>query len=301
MTSFTIDETSIPPLTGKVAVITGGSSGIGYAAARILATKGAHVHILDLNEPTDQGYANDGKMTFHRCDISNWFQLRTKFDEIGRVDLAFANAGVSEETDYFTDSYGIDGLLEEPTYSVLSVNLRAVLNFVKLASSVMKRTGTAGSIVITTSATAYAPEQSLPVYSAGKLALVGLIRALRSVLIRDNITINGVAPAATITNLLPPHLAAPIIAQRLPVSSPEFVGLALVHAATASQLRRVESYGKETEEAKWVAERWNGRVTLTLGPTYTELEEPLADLRGFWFGHQNLELTRKQQAATDFR
>lgn len=134
-----------------------------------------------------------------------------------------------------------------------------------------------------------------------ELQLVGLIRALRSVIVQDNITINGVAPAATITSLLPAHLAAPIMAQGLPVSSAHFVGLALVHSATASQSRRVEVYGKETEVQKWTTERWNGRVILTLGETYTELEEPIADLRSFWFGRENLELTRKQQAATDFR
>ena len=128
-----------------------------------------------------------------------------------------------------------------------------------------------------------------------------MIRALRSVIIKDNITLNGVAPAATITNLLPQHLAAPIIAQGLPVSSAHFVGLALVYSATAQQPRRVEAYGKETEAEKWTMERWNGRVILTLGDSYTELEEPIADLRSFWFGRRNLELTRLQQAATDFR
>jgi hypothetical protein len=65
----------------------------------------------------------------------------------------------------------------------------------------------------------------------------------------------------------------------------------------------VEAYGKETEEEKWTngKGRWNGRVILTLGTEYTEMEEPLADLRPFWFGRENLKMTRLQQAATDFR
>ncbi len=128
-----------------------------------------------------------------------------------------------------------------------------------------------------------------------------MIRALRSVVVKDGITINGVAPAATLTKLLPEHLAAPIIAMGLPVSTSDFVGLALVHSATAHQRRRVEVYGKETEKEVWTQERWNGRVILTLGECYTEIEEPLADLRPFWFGQENLRLTRLQQAATDFR
>ena len=74
-----------------------------------------------------------------------------------------------------------------------------------------------------------------------------------------------------------------------------------MYAATANQDRRVEAYGQEEEGSKWRTERWNGRVILTLGESYTEIEEPIADLRRFWFGNENLRLTRQQQAATDFR
>ncbi|KEY74793.1 hypothetical protein S7711_09842 [Stachybotrys chartarum IBT 7711] len=81
----------------------------------------------------------------------------------------------------------------------------------------------------------------------------------------DGITVNGVAPAATLTGLLPPHLAAPVRVQGLPISSSHFVGLALVYAATAYQDRRVEVYGKEGENSKYRRESWNGRLILTLG------------------------------------
>lgn len=86
----------------------------------------------------------------------------------------------------------------------------------------------------------------------------------------------------------------------LPVSTAEFVGIALVHAATAYQARRVEVYGKQGEAEVWTEERWNGRVTVTLGESYAEVEEPLSDLKPYWFGRENLRLTRLQQAATDF-
>ena len=128
-------------------------------------------------------------------------------------------------------------------------------------------------------------------------------------IIRDGITINGVAPAATITNLLPAHLAAPIMGQGLPVSDARFVGLALVYSAVAKEDRRVQAYGKDKDKGHETAfgtgssdgHRWNGRVILTMGTTYTEIEEPTADLRPFWFGWDNARLTRRQQAATDFR
>ncbi|KAL9123056.1 MAG: hypothetical protein Q9187_000383 [Circinaria calcarea] len=301
MTSLIIEESCIPRLDGKVAIITGGASGIGYATAKILATSGAKVHILDLNLPDESDNRGTLQLEFIRCNVANWSELRLAFQKIGHVDMAFANAGISEETDYFQDRFEDNGLLAEPAYPVLDVNLRAVINFVKLSWSVMRRDGTRGSIVITTSATAYAPEQSLPVYAAAKLALVGLVRALRSTIIRDGITINAVAPAATITNLLPAVLAKPIIAAGLPVSSAHLVGLALVYSATAKETRRVQAYGKDKEEEDEREGRWNGRVILTLGNRYTELEEPISRLRGEWFGKNNLEDTRMQQAMTDFR
>jgi NAD(P)-dependent dehydrogenase (short-subunit alcohol dehydrogenase family) len=132
-----------------------------------MARKGAKVYILDLNEPTEPA----PELHFRKVNVASWAELRAVFAEAGHVDYAFANAGVSEETNYFADTFDAEGNLQEPTYAVLDVNLRGVLNFVKLAWSTMRKNGTAGSIVITTSATAYAPEQSLPVYASGKIAV----------------------------------------------------------------------------------------------------------------------------------
>lgn len=141
-----------------------------------MACHGARaVHILDLNPPDDQSYLQHSTIHFHQCNVASWEGLRQKFQEIGDVHLAFANAGISEHNDYFQDELDDDGLLLEPKYDqLINVNLRAVINFVKLSWSAMRRQGTGGSIVITTSATAYAPEQSLPVYAGAKLAVSGV-------------------------------------------------------------------------------------------------------------------------------
>lgn len=106
------------------------------------------------------------------------------------------------------------------------------------------------------------------------------------------------APAATITKLLPQELAQPLIANGLPVSSAHFVGLAIVYSAVASQQDRAEAYGKDIGAG---AGKWNGRTILTLGEDYTELEEPISRLRMEWFGATNLKLTRRQQIITDSR
>ena len=102
------------------------------------------------------------------------------------------------------------------------------------------------------------------------------------------------------TPLIPAEFTEPIIKAGLPLSSAEFVALALVYSATAGEARCVEPYGKDRFKSGTIIERrWNGRVVLTLGDRYTELEEPIADLRPAWFGEENTRLTWEQQAATD--
>lgn len=113
-----------------------------------------------------------GPIHFHQCDVTSFRSLLAIFTSLAHIDIAIANAGVSQECDYFTDTFAPDGSLEEPAYNVIDVNYRAVLNFVKLSLHAFRQQEPkGGSIVITSSATAYSPEQSLPVYSATKLAV----------------------------------------------------------------------------------------------------------------------------------
>ncbi|KAM0231944.1 hypothetical protein ACHAPO_008243 [Fusarium lateritium] len=298
MTTLQIQEKDIPDLSGKKAVVTGGSSGIGWATANILANKGAQIYVLDQQEPDSPVHHG---ITYLHCDICQWSDIVAALKTVGTFHIAVANAGVSEDADCLNDTFDDNGDLVEPVYKVIDVNLRGTLNFVKLAMHSMKKNSVEGSIVITSSATAYLAEQSLPVYSATKAALINFVRAMRSTLRDSGITITSVAPAATITKLLPPDLAAPIIAAGLPVSSAHFVGLAVAYSATASEQQKVQAYGKDTEEWKRSPGRWNGRTILTLGDRYTELEGPISAGRELWFGKENVSETRMQQAATDFR
>lgn len=174
MTSLHFTINDIPDLHGKRVIISGASAGIGLAAAEIFATKGAWVLNLDLNPPEKESQApKNGTIEYRHCDVSSWEQLTAAFQYAGNIDIAVANAGICEETNYFEDTFdGVTGNLIEPKYRVLDVNIRAVCNFTKLAlSHFRKHPERAGSIVINSSATAYAPEQSLPVFSASKLAV----------------------------------------------------------------------------------------------------------------------------------
>jgi hypothetical protein len=114
-------------------------------------------------------------------------------------------------------------------------------------------------------------------------------------------TINGVAPAATISKLLPGNLAAPIKSAGAPISSAFHVGLAVAYAAVARQARSVELYGRDDPIKVASPGRWNGRVIVTLGDTWTEVEESIAGARPHWFGEYNTEKTALQQKLTDLR
>lgn len=169
-------------------MLAGGASGIGLAAARIFANQGAQVHVLDI-VPIDEtfdiyeipGQQSDlsqqlpatpaGSIHFRQCDITNWKSLRDTFLSFTHIDIAVANAGVSQDLDYFTDVLDELGQLQEPAHRVVDVNFRSVLNFTKLSLRQFQKQEPGSSLVITTSATAYSPEQSLPVYSATKLAV----------------------------------------------------------------------------------------------------------------------------------
>ena len=86
-----------------------------------------------------------------------------------------------------------------------------------------------------------------------------------------------------------------------PISSAEHVGLALAFSATAIQANQVEAYGRDTPDMVNAKGKWNGRTILTLGDTWTEIEEPLAKLRTQWLGSYQTEKTAWQQVLTDMR
>ncbi|KAK4186491.1 hypothetical protein QBC35DRAFT_437104 [Podospora australis] len=304
---FQIDENLIPSLEGKTAIVTGGSSGIGLSTSLLLSHKGCtKVFIFDLVEPE---CPLPPSVHFLRVDVSKWEQLRAAFDSITHVDIAFANAGVQEESSFFVDTYDEKGRLKAPDCKeVIDTNIRGTLSFVKLAWSAMRRSRSVegGSIVITTGMEGYLGSGMGCVYAASKAALIGLVRSLRSIMPQDGITINAVAPGPTVTGkIFPQHLATPLLKLGVPVNSADAVALAMVYSATARQKRRVEAYGKEKEgdiyQAAVGMERWNGRIIMVQGETYVEVEESLSDLRPFWMGRENLGWVRMGQAACDFR
>src|SRR5687768_7504792 len=87
-------------LDQKVAVITGGGSGIGRAITELFAKQGAHVHILDLDiqnatKTVTQVESEGGKATAHNCNVTNQKEVIALFEKIGSVDILVNNAGIA--------------------------------------------------------------------------------------------------------------------------------------------------------------------------------------------------------------
>jgi NAD(P)-dependent dehydrogenase (short-subunit alcohol dehydrogenase family) len=165
----------------KVAIITGGASGIGRAVARQLALSGATVVVADIQGEQAKTWAGElaaagGKATGVRIDVADAAAVQRLVDETvsqhGRLDYMFNNAGI-----------GIIGELRDQSLEawgrLLDVNLRGVINGVTAAYQVMLRQKS-GHIVNTSSLSGLVPTPGLTAYATTKHALIGLSTSLRA-------------------------------------------------------------------------------------------------------------------------
>lgn len=149
-------------------MVTGGSNGIGLAAAKMFSSHGAFATIADLS-PALEPVPNS---TFAVCDVTNWESIIAAFETAvhkhGRVDALIANAGVGEVEDFFLDTLDATGKLKQPRHTVLDVNLSGAMNCVKVAIHYMRQQERGGTIVLTASTAGYVGEKGLPAYTAAK-------------------------------------------------------------------------------------------------------------------------------------
>lgn len=193
-------------LSGKVAIITGGDSGIGRATAVLFAREGAKVGILykDNNEAEDAEATlslmeEEGAECFAKYgDVGNKGVgeafVAEAVERFGKLDVVVNNAAEQHYQEELTD------ISEEQMERTFRTNIFGYFHVTQAALPYLKR---GSSIICTTSVTAYRGQETLLDYSSTKGAILAFVRALSSNLAGEGIRVNGVAPGPIWTPLIP--------------------------------------------------------------------------------------------------
>ncbi|WP_288798231.1 3-oxoacyl-ACP reductase [Arsenicicoccus cauae] len=205
-------------LQGKVAVVTGGCSGIGLATVRRFADEGARVVVGDLDTTHGPRVAQEVDGLFVECDVTDAEQVealfRTAFDTYGSVDVAFNNAGISPPEDDSILTTDLDAWRK-----VQEVNLTSVYLCCKAALPYMleqKR----GSIINTASFVAVMGAATSQIsYTASKGGVLSMSRELGVQFAREGVRVNALCPGPVNTPLL----------QELFAKDPERAARRMVH------------------------------------------------------------------------
>lgn len=196
-------------LSGKVALVTGGNSGIGLGMARALASAGADVAIWGTNEEKNAKAEVELKalgtnVVAVRCDVGDEEQVVSAFADtlaaLGKVDACFANAGTAG----FAPSF-MDMALEE-WRRVMRINLEGAFLTLREASRHMVKRGEGGSLVATSSLAAVEGQAKGQHYAATKGGIISMMKAIAVELARNEIRANTILPGWIETPMASPAL-----------------------------------------------------------------------------------------------
>ncbi len=195
-------------LTGRVALVTGGSRGIGRATAFALAEQGAAVAVHYRGQAeaaqavVDHILENSGRAVAIQADLTQAdapdLLVRQVTDQLGQPDILINNAGE------FTDS-PVDGMSDEMWAQTLALNLTAVFGCTRACLPMMKARGW-GRIISLTSQAAFVGSTNHAHYAAAKAGLAGFSYSLAKEVGAEGITVNLVAPGRIITDMLVDHI-----------------------------------------------------------------------------------------------
>lgn len=198
-------------ISGKTAIITGGASGLGEAALRVLHKAGAaNIVIFDLNEEKAASLTAElgGNIKFHKCNVADEADVKTGIElaeSLGELRVVYNAAGIGA---------GLKTVGKEGAHSfnvfkkVVEVNLFGTFNVVRLAALSMSKLnpvnddGERGVIINTASIAAYDGQQGQAAYSASKAGVVGMTLPIARDLARNGIRINTIAPGVFKTPML---------------------------------------------------------------------------------------------------
>ncbi|MCP4422350.1 MAG: 3-oxoacyl-[acyl-carrier-protein] reductase [Chloroflexi bacterium] len=184
-------------LTGKVAVVTGASRGIGRAIAQDLAANGAKV-VINYNASSDAAQevvaaieADGGEATAVQADVSQFAAaqtlIKTAIDTYGQIDILVNNAGTTRDTLLLL-------MKEDQWDAVIDINLKSVFNCCKAAVRPMMRRKKGGRIINISSVVALIGQGGQTNYAASKAGIIGFSKSLAKEIGSRKITVNVITP-----------------------------------------------------------------------------------------------------------
>ncbi|WP_042222109.1 SDR family NAD(P)-dependent oxidoreductase [Oceanobacillus manasiensis] len=188
----------------KVAIVTGGGSGLGKETALKLAENGASITIVDVSEKSGKETvelikAKGGESIFVKADVSKAEEVKTYVEktvaEFGRIDMFFNNAGISGPGLKLADH------TIEQFDQIIDINLKGAIYGMKYVIPEMLKTG-GGSIVNTASTAGVVGVSNVSPYAATKHGIVGLTKTAAIEYGKENIQVNAIAPGTTETPMV---------------------------------------------------------------------------------------------------
>ena len=218
----------MPTLAGKVALVTGGASGIGEATVRRLHDEGARVAIVDMNDGRGEALAVELGGRFVHADVAEPADWRRVVDDVtsalGGIDFAHLNAGTA------IAQPDIAALSDDDYRRIMRANVDGVVFGLRAVVPAIAARG-GGAVVVTASLAGLIHIAFDPVYALTKHGVVGLVRSLAPTLAAQRITVNCVCPGLTDTPLIAGARAG-LEAAGFPLIPPSDIAAAVVACMT---------------------------------------------------------------------
>jgi NAD(P)-dependent dehydrogenase (short-subunit alcohol dehydrogenase family) len=227
-----------------------------------------------------------GETHFLRTDVSSYTSLLSLFslawEKYSRIDICISNAGVAEAGNWF-DTSSLEDIKTEPTLKTINVNLTGTIFFSRIAAAYLKEshkaTAKEGSLLLVSSTAGFKETPGLPVYTASKHGVLGLVRSLRPCLRKTHqARVNAICPWMTDTGMVD-GIRGDWVAEKLPVNTPEMVARLIVEVAVG----RPDSYAEACWEEKGIA-GYNGRAVFVEGGRGWDIEEGINANEEEWLG-----------------